>query len=283
MPGALGGYPAAAAADLRTETPDRDGKQCSACGVTTTAQETVDATGEHNDGNGDGLCDVCDLDLNTDEAKADKVLAGIKAPVENVTEAGTIVLDISNNTGYDADITWAISDDSTNTDSTLDVNSLNVVLGASETKLVLTVTVTVGEATATAEYIINVSAGQVVYTLQATTSGGVTYYWDGTSSSSKGGLTTDASKAGKVYIEESSGTYYAYILDGSTKKYLKIGTSNTSFTLTTTKTAISYDSANGYLYANSRYLATYGTQDMRTYQASNIKGTNLYMVLTPIG
>ena len=79
------------------------------------------------------------------------------------------------------------------------------------------------------------------------------------------------------------GSYYAYILDGSTKKYLKIGTSNTSFTLTTTKTAISYDSANGYLYANSRYLATYGTQDMRTYQASNIKGTNLYMVLTPIG
>ena len=133
-----------------------DGKKCSVCDEILVAQETISATGEHNDGDSNGFCDVCNADMNSDDAKAESVLGGITGPAD-VTEAGDIDLDVTNETGYEATITWAITG-GTNTVSTLDGNKLSVVLSNSETTLVLTVSVTVGEATVTENYTINVAA-----------------------------------------------------------------------------------------------------------------------------
>ena len=49
--------------------------------------------------------------------------------------------------------------------------------------------------------------------------------------------------------------------------------------LTTTPTVVQCTNT-GYVYSGDRYLATYGTQDLRTYRTPNITGTNVYMILT---
>lgn len=134
-----------------------DGTKCSVCGEVFVAQETIPATGEHNDGNGDGLCDVCKADVNSDEVKAAQVLARLQQPPTNVTAAGEIELDKTNNTGYTATIIWSI-EGGTNNISTFDGNRLNVALDGIETTIVLQVSVTVGDATITKEYTINVAA-----------------------------------------------------------------------------------------------------------------------------
>lgn len=134
-----------------------DGTKCSVCGEVFVAQETIPATGEHNDGNGDGLCDVCKADVNSDEVKAAQVLAGLQQPPTNVTAAGEIELDKTNNTGYTATIIWSI-EGGTNNISTFDGNKLNVALDGADTTIILKVSVTVGNATATKEYTINVEA-----------------------------------------------------------------------------------------------------------------------------
>ncbi len=138
-----------------------DGKVCSVCTEVLDAQETLPATGEHNDGTGDGLCDGCNLNMTTDQAKADKILSEIQAPPANITEAGEIELDTTNNTGYEATITWSI-EGGTNNISTLDGNKLTVVLDGTKTTIVLKVSVTVNETTVTKEYTINVEAKPVV-------------------------------------------------------------------------------------------------------------------------
>ena len=122
------------------------------------------------------------------------------------------------------------------------------------------------------------STNVTYYIFKATVSGKI-YYWDGTVSSGKGALTTDASKAAKFIVEETTGGYYIYTEINGTKNYIKIGTSNTSLSLTTTATVVQCTNT-GYVYSGDRYLATYGTQDLRTYKATNITGTNVYMILT---
>ena len=129
----------------------------------------------------------------------------------------------------------------------------------------------------------------VNYVLKAVTEDGTAWYWTGAVSSGKGALTTDASEAALINMETTDDGVYLCITEASgAKKYLAIGTTNTSLSLNDTATALTYDEANGYISAgegeDARYLATYKTQDLRTYKASNIPGTgaepNIYMVLT---
>lgn len=58
--------------------------------------------------------------------------------------------------------------------------------------------------------------------LSSTGLDGNTYYFNGTSSSGKGGITTNASEAAVVYKENVEGGFYLYILDGETKSYINI-------------------------------------------------------------
>ena len=124
------------------------------------------------------------------------------------------------------------------------------------------------------------------YYLQSTVNG-TTYYWDGSASSGKGGLTTDINKAVKLTVEVNDNlTYVYYIDDNGTKQYVYVASnSNTAFKISSTATSIDLDSENGYLYSATynRYVATYGTQDVRTYETKNIPGSsnNTYMIMTP--
>ena len=133
----------------------------------------------------------------------------------------------------------------------------------------------------------SVPTGTGKYHLQATING-TTYYWDGSVSSGKGGLTTDVNKAVELIIENNGGNTYVYYVDSKgANQYVYVSSnSNTAFKTTTTATAIDYDSTKGYLYSESykRYVATYSTQDVRTYQTSNIPGSsqNAYMIMTEI-
>lgn len=140
-----------------------EGKACSVCHEILLAQETISATGEHVNENEDedNVCDVCGADMTSDKTKAEQVLAGITGPAD-VTEAGDVTLDITNETGYDATITWSITG-GTNTGSTVSGNNLTVLLSDSETTLQLTVTVTVGEASASEVYTINVAKAKAAY------------------------------------------------------------------------------------------------------------------------
>ena len=126
----------------------------------------------------------------------------------------------------------------------------------------------------------------VMYYLQATVDG-ITYYWDGSVSSGKGGITTDVNNAVQLTVETDGVNTYIYYTDGSgNKNYLYFTDGNTGFKTQTSAKTIKYDSATGYVYedsfAETRYASTYGIQDIRSYKASNIKGTNVYMIMTPI-
>ena len=128
----------------------------------------------------------------------------------------------------------------------------------------------------------------VKYYLQATI-GGTVYYWNGAAASGKGTLTTDKSAAVELYMDTVDGGVNVYFVDASgAKNYLYFTDGNTGFKLSTSAEVIKYDATNGYLYQDSfttaRYVATYGTQDIRTYKASNIPGSsnNAYMVMTVV-
>ena len=124
------------------------------------------------------------------------------------------------------------------------------------------------------------------YYLQSTVNG-TTYYWDGSASSGKGGLTTDVNKAVKLVVEVNNNVTYVYYVDnGGNKQYVRVASDdNAKFEIGTDAKSIDFDSKNGYLYSATynRYVATYGTQDIRTYQTSNIPGSsnNTYMIMTP--
>ena len=133
-----------------------EGSQMRECDCGELEEDVIPATGEHNDGDGDGYCDGCDLDMNTDEAKAEKELGAIDEPQLDFTAAGTIELDNTPDE-YDATIEWAIVG-GTNKGSTLDGNVLDVVLNATATTIELKVTVTVGDASVENTYTINVAA-----------------------------------------------------------------------------------------------------------------------------
>ena len=127
--------------------------------------------------------------------------------------------------------------------------------------------------------------GVVTYVLKAIDADGNAYYWNGSASDGKGAITTNESEAAVLTMEAATNGVYVYYTDDSgAKHYITIGTKNTGFGISTTATEISYDAANGYLYANDRYVATYKTQDIRTYLTSNIPGSskNMYMVLTAV-
>ena len=132
------------------------------------------------------------------------------------------------------------------------------------------------------------TAPVVKYYLQATIDGTV-YYWNGAAASGKGTLTTDKSAAVELYMDTVDGGVNVYFVDASgAKNYLYFTDGNTGFKLSTSAEVIKYDATNGYLYQDSfttaRYVATYGTQDIRTYKASNIPGSsnNAYMVMTVV-
>ena len=132
------------------------------------------------------------------------------------------------------------------------------------------------------------TAPVVKYYLQATIDGTV-YYWNGAAASGKGTLTTDKSAAVELYMDTVDGGVNVYFVDASgAKNYLYFTDGNTGFKLSTSAEVIKYDATNGYLYQDSfttaRYVATYGTQDIRTYKASNIPGSsnNTYMVMTVV-
>ena len=124
------------------------------------------------------------------------------------------------------------------------------------------------------------------YVLKGTSTDGTVYYWNGAAADGKGSLTTNASQAVQLVIEEVTGGVYVYYTDSNgAKQYITIGTKNTGFGISTTATVINYDATNGYLHANDRYVSTYGVQDIRTYNASNIPGSNganFYLVMTVV-
>ncbi len=129
---------------------------CTKCNAT--EEGVINATGEHNDGNSDGLCDVCKADVNSDEEKAKQALADITPP-KDVTVTGNQELDRKDDTGYGATISWEITG-GTNKSSIIENNgdTLYAVLENGKTTIKLTVTVKVGEEIVTNEYIINVEA-----------------------------------------------------------------------------------------------------------------------------
>ncbi len=193
---------------------------CTKCDAT--EDGVLPATGEHNDGNSDGFCDVCNADMNSDEAKAKQVLAGITGPAD-VTEAGTVELDTAHDTGYKAQVNWAITG-GTNTVSNVSGNVLTVVLGSSETTLELTVTVTVGDATVTEKYTINVAAGVKEPVKLATYELGT----DGDASHSDGSTATTYTDTVNGYtLDVTNGTkFYTGARDAKGNSAFKLGTSS---------------------------------------------------------
>ena len=148
--------------EIDAPTCSAEGSQMRECDVCDEIEEgVIPATGEHNDGDSDGYCDGCDLDMNTDEAKAEKEMLAITAPQLDFTAAGTIELDNTPYYDYGATITWAIVG-GTNVGSTVNGNVLNVVLNATETIIEVEATVTVGEAINRVIYTINVAAQPAV-------------------------------------------------------------------------------------------------------------------------
>ena len=131
-----------------------------------------------------------------------------------------------------------------------------------------------------------VEPADVKYYLQATVDGTV-YYWNGSVSSGKGGITSDVNNAVQLTIEIDGSNTYIYYVSSGTKTYLYFTDGNTGFKISTSVKTIKYDSVTGHVYedsfAEARYASTYGTQDIRSYKASNINGTNVYMVMTPVG
>ncbi len=119
------------------------------------------------------------------------------------------------------------------------------------------------------------------YVFKATAADGTAYYWDGTVSSGKGTITTDAANAAKFVVEQVEDGYYIYTVVNGVNKYIAIGDSAKSLSLTETATVLSYDAATGYVSSPSteRYIALYNATDIRTYAASAITGSNAYMVL----
>ncbi|MBQ7357598.1 MAG: PT domain-containing protein [Clostridia bacterium] len=123
----------------------------------------------------------------------------------------------------------------------------------------------------------------VNYVLKATASNGTAYYWDGTASGGTGAMTTDAASAAVLTMETVDGGVYVYYTDATgAKQYITIGTANKGFGVSTTATVLNYNSENGYVYANDRYIASYGVQDIRTYKESAVTGTNMYFVMTVV-
>ena len=110
------------------------------------------------------------------------------------------------------------------------------------------------------------------------TSGGTTYYFNGTVSSGRGGATTDKSKAVKLYIEATAGGYYIYSVDGGTKHYLSIGNGAQTFGKSTTPTLLTKNSDGAYL-VGTRTFSFYATNnDFRTYAYSSNKSLTVTFV-----
>ena len=136
---------------------------------------------------------------------------------------------------------------------------------------------------------ISASAETTKYRLQAKVDG-TTYYWDGSVSSGKGGMTTDVSNAVELTVEvvnsETNEVYITFDNNGTTM-YLYFTNGNTGFKTQSSKATIHYDATTGYVYeadfTDARYASTYGTDSIRSYKTSNIDGeSNVYMVMTAI-
>lgn len=137
-----------------------------------------------------------------------------------------VELPAAGTTYADVKFAWAIDTDAfTITDGKIDIK-----LGAAATTIKLTVTATCGEATATKEIEITVSANMVLSTtkpyipslFQAKLDGGKRLYLDGTFGERYLNMTDDPAKAVAVYAEVAEGGYKFYILDGETKCYVTI-------------------------------------------------------------
>ncbi len=170
--------------------------------------------------------------------------------------------------------------------------TLAIVQTDAEQTIILVATIASNGVSDTKEFTITVAAkvaeGSVkTYTMQAVVDG-TTYYWTGAASGGKGTLTINASLAATVYAEKVDDGYNVYILDNGSKKYLNLTKdSNTGFytgeaslVQIDAENRISYTDANG----NTRYVATYGVQDIRTYKTSNIPGSskNAYCTLVEV-
>ena len=128
------------------------------------------------------------------------------------------------------------------------------------------------------------TSGPVAFYL-VSNAGGTNYYFSGTVSSGKGGITTDVTKAAKVYKEDVDGGFYLYILDGTTRKYLGIsGTSSTNFQITTTAQVLKVVTIGAYSSIgnnNNRAFSLYNKAEIRTYSSTsssvnNYNGQNGY-------
>ena len=125
----------------------------------------------------------------------------------------------------------------------------------------------------------------VNYVLKATDASGNAYYWNGTASGGKGGITTDSAEAAVLTLEVVDGGVYVYFTDATgTKNYITIKDDNKGLGTSKDAVVLQYDEENGYIYSGDRYIATYGVKDVRTYKASNIPGKddNMYMILTAV-
>ena len=114
---------------------------------------------------------------------------------------------------------------------------------------------------------------------------GTKYYFDGTASGEIGGTTDDINSAAKLYIEENGDYTHIYLLDGSTKKYITIGTGSKSFSLSTNPCNLTYIAdENTYGYTDddkTRAPAFYdygGTLQIRTYLTT---GSYSFLSLEP--
>ena len=226
---------------------------------------------------------------------ADKI-ADAKADidvVDSMFKDGTITLPTTSARHDSVTITWAITEDA-NSSATLTGAELAIALADTASTLKLTATIASGSATDTLEVEIALAVKpaegapetdgrfteETAYYLTATATDGTVYYFTGAVSSGKGTLTTDVTAAIKLYVDIVDGGYYVYSVDASdvktyyyiadTSKGVKTAAEASADALLTWNETFS--TLQG---AGERMFALYGnSNDLRTYGASNIPGSN---------
>ena len=226
---------------------------------------------------------------------ADKI-ADVKADIdviESVFQDTTVTLPTTSARHDSVTITWAITEDA-NSSATLTGAELAIALADTASTLKLTATIASGEASDTLEVEIALAVKpaegaaatdgrfteETAYYLTATATDGTVYYFTGAVSSGKGTLTTDVTAAIKLYVDIVDGGYYVYSVDASdvktyyyiadTSKGVKTAAEASADALLTWNETFS--TLQG---AGERMFALYGnSNDLRTYGASNIPGSN---------
>ena len=110
------------------------------------------------------------------------------------------------------------------------------------------------------------------------------YYFTGTMNGYYGATDTDVKKGVDVYVENASGGYHIYFMNGSQKQYINLvfNDPHYNFTYSTTATSVyTWDSAKSSLYTTVNgeicYIGTYGTYvTMSVLRSSKISDTDYF-------